>query len=83
MAVVEVACRYCKETDQVYRRGKGYAGHPQFRCVGCKKRFQIHYAYEAHKPGVKERIVDMALNGSGIRDTVRVLKVGINTVIRT
>lgn len=83
MAVVEVACRYCKETDQVYRHGKGHAGHPQFRCVGCKERFQIHYAHEAHKPGVKERIVDMALNGFGVRDTVRVLKAGINTVIRT
>ncbi|EMQ2087892.1 IS1 family transposase, partial [Salmonella enterica subsp. enterica] len=32
---------------------------------------------------VKETIVDMALNGSGVRDTVRTLKVGINTVIRT
>ncbi len=32
---------------------------------------------------MKEQIVEMALNGSGVRGTVRVLKVGINTVIRT
>ena len=40
------------------------------------------YAYEARKPGVKDKIVDMAFNGSGVRDTARVLKIGINTVIR-
>jgi len=32
---------------------------------------------------VKDKIVDMAFNGSGVRDTARVLKIGINTVIRT
>ncbi|CDL84577.1 hypothetical protein XCR1_1980007 [Xenorhabdus cabanillasii JM26] len=32
---------------------------------------------------MKERIIDMAMNNSGVRDTARVLKVGINTVIRT
>jgi len=50
--------------------------------MSCKKNFQLEYAYEAHKPGVKDRIIDMAINGSGVRDTMRVLKVGINTVIR-
>lgn len=83
MAVIEVGCRYCGQTDQVYRHGKGGAGHPRFRCQGCNKSFQLAYAYEAYKPGVKERIVDMAMNGSGVRDTMRVLKVGVNTVIRT
>jgi len=32
---------------------------------------------------VKEQIVDMALNGSGIRDTSRVLGIGKNTVLST
>lgn len=45
--------------------------------------FQLTYTYEARKPGVKDKIVDMALNGAGVRDTARVLKVGINTVLRT
>jgi transposase-like protein len=44
--------------------------------------FQLTYTYEARKPGVKHKIVDMAFNGSGVRDTARVLKIGINTVIR-
>ncbi|ALP42051.1 IS1 family transposase [Aeromonas schubertii] len=44
--------------------------------------FQLTYTYEARKPGVKDKIVDMAFNGSGVCDTARVLKIGINTVIR-
>lgn len=33
------------------------------------------YTYEARKPGVKEKIVDMAHNGAGVRDTARTLKI--------
>ncbi|EIC83152.1 IS1-like element transposase [Serratia sp. M24T3] len=44
--------------------------------------FQLTYAYEARKPGVKEQITEMAFNGAGVRDTARTLKIGINTVIR-
>jgi len=45
--------------------------------------FQFTYLYEARKPGVKEQITEMAFNGAGVRDTARMLKVGINIVIRT
>jgi hypothetical protein len=33
-------------------------------------------------PAVKQQIVEMTLNGSGIRDRARVLHVGTNTVLR-
>lgn len=33
--------------------------------------------------GVKEQIIDMAMNNAGLRHTARVLKVGFNTVLRT
>jgi hypothetical protein len=36
-----------------------------------------------YKPGVKRQVVDIAINGSGIRDTSRVLSISKNTVIRT
>ncbi|EGU40226.1 putative transposase A, partial [Vibrio ichthyoenteri ATCC 700023] len=35
------------------------------------------------KPGVKDKILEMAMNSSGVRDTGRVLKVAYNTVLRT
>ena len=38
-------------------------------------------AYNGRLPQVKEQIVDMALNGSGIRDTARVLQISPTTVI--
>lgn len=45
--------------------------------------FQLTCTYQARKPGVKVQIVDMAFSDAGVRDTVRTLKIGINTVIRT
>jgi len=43
----------------------------------------LAYRYKAYNPGIKEQIVEMAINGSGIRDTARVLKINKNTVIST
>jgi len=44
------------------------------------KTFQIEYAYTACAPGVREKIIDMAMNGSGVRDTGRVLGISKDTV---
>ena len=41
-----------------------------------------HLPYPGQSRTVKEQIVDMALNGSGIRDTARVLQVSTSTVIK-
>lgn len=79
MAVVEFTCGYCWQADQVNCDGKG-SWHQSYRCINCNKSFQLEYAYEAYKVGVKNRIIDMVMNGSGVRDAMRVLKVGINTV---
>lgn len=39
------------------------------------------YRYEGNKEGTPEKIIQMAMNGSGVRDTSRVLGVSITTVI--
>jgi transposase-like protein len=83
MAKIDVKCRYCTETEQVIKAGYSISKQQRYYCGSCNKYFQIEYLNKASKPGVKEQIVEMAINGSGVRDTVRVLKVGINTVIRT
>ncbi|MDO9424136.1 MAG: IS1-like element transposase [Methylobacter sp.] len=36
-----------------------------------------------YEPGVKNRVIEMAINGSGIHDTGRALKIDKNTVINT
>lgn len=67
----------------VYLHGQPSKGHDRFRCRDYHRVFQLTYAYEACRPGVKEQITEMAFNGAGIRDTARTLKIGINTIIRT
>jgi transposase-like protein len=37
-------------------------GYGRFLC----RVFQLTYAYEARKPGVKQQITEMALNGAGV-----------------
>lgn len=81
MASITVHCPRCN-SSRVYRHGKIPAGHVRYRCPAYPHVFQLTCTSEARKPGVKEKIVDMACNGSGARDTARVLKIGINTVIR-
>jgi transposase-like protein len=44
------------------------------------KTFMLNYRYRACQAEIKTPIVEMAINGSGIRDTARVLKINKNTI---
>src|SRR2546421_11907670 len=46
-----------------------------------QRRWLTHWSYRGQSPAVKEQIVDMAMHGSGIRDTARVLHVSTNMVM--
>ena len=39
------------------------------------------YSYPGQSPAVKQQIVEMAMNASGIRDTARVLHISTHTVM--
>ena len=41
----------------------------------------MHYRHKVHEPGTRARILDLALNGSGNRDTARVLRISPQTVL--
>ncbi len=59
-------------------------GKQRYRCQNsaCPRRtFILSYTYRAYLPEVKQQISDMATNGSGIRDTARVLHISPTTVI--
>jgi len=82
MVYIKVLCPHCGSDDVVYH-GKNSNGKQRLLCQNDKcshKTFQLKYAYNAYNPGVKQQIVDMALNGSGTRDTGRVLNVSKDTV---
>jgi transposase-like protein len=88
MVTIVVCCRYCGKPEAVRRKGISTTGHQPHRrtgyhCENCKRTFQLGYSKRAYEPGVKEHIIDMALNGSGIRDTARVLRINMNTVMST
>lgn len=83
MATVAVRCPDC-DSDQVVKRGKSGEGKQRYLCrnEACSRTsFILDYSYRGWLPEVKAQMVDMALNGSGIRDTSRVLKVSTSTVI--
>ena len=85
MVLISVLCPYC-HSDQVIKGGKTKAGQQRYKCqnTDCPRySFQLALLYKGRAPAIKEQIVDMSLNGSGIRDTARVLKIGPTTIINT
>ena len=85
MVLEPVKCPGCQGI-RVVKHGKTPEGKQRYRCwnpVCPTMTFILEYSYNAHVPGVKDKIVEMALNGSGIRDTSRVLGISPTTVIET
>lgn len=85
MAIIQVYCPTCS-TEDVVKFGVTEQGKQRFRCdnVKCaKKTFILDYTNKASAPGAKEKIIEMTLNSSGIRDISRVLGISMNTVMAT
>ena len=85
MAVVAVQCPECGSRAAV-RYGRQANGEQRYRCNNgdCERRiFLVQYHNTGWVPEVKQQMVEVALNGSGIRDTARVLGVSPTTVTST
>ncbi len=85
MVLEPVHCPDCQSSD-VVKHGRSAAGKQRYCCrnSGCSRRsFILNFSYRGRLSEVKQQISDMAMNGSGIRDTARVLKVSPTTVIAT
>ena len=83
MAFIEVRCGLCKH-NKIRKHGKLPNGTQRYICLSdkcSKKTFILQYQQRGKDPEVKKQIIDMAMNGSGIRDTSRVLKISQNTVM--
>ena len=78
-------CPHCQGMD-VVRHGTTSEGKQRYRCRACRlgrgRTFLLEYAYAGQSPDVKQQIVDMAMNASGIRATARVLHISPTTVIK-
>ncbi len=83
MVLTPIAGLSCHETD-VVKHGQTSDGKQRFYCRNalCNRRtFLQEYVYQGRLPDVKQQIVDMTMNGRGIRDIARVLHVNPTTVI--
>ena len=84
MILQALHCPHCQGTDLV-RHGQTREGKQRYRCreQRCAGRtFLLDYSYRGQSPEIKQQIVDMALNASGIRDTARILHVSPTTVLK-
>ena len=80
MVLEAVACKHCGQTQQVRRYGTTRGGTQRYRCFDCGRTFVKTYTHKARDPLVKAQIIQLGLNGSGVRDTARVLGINRNTV---
>jgi transposase-like protein len=83
MVYVPMQCPYCQSTE-VIKAGKQANGTQRYRCQNeqCMRRiFLLHYQDRGRLPEIRRQVVDMAINGSGVRDTARVLRISPTTVI--
>ena len=77
-------CPNCHGTN-IVKHGRSPEGKQRYKCrenVCNGRTFILNYDYPGQSRQVKQQIVDMAINGSGVRDTARVLHVSPSTVIR-
>jgi len=69
--VHRVVCPYCQEKQGV-KRGKTDTEKQRYRCQNeecAHQSFLLDPAYRGRLPQVKQQVVEMSLNGSGVRDT--------------
>ena len=84
MALICVVCPNCQGDESVVKNGRSAAGKQRFLCrsQSCQGRtFGLNPSYPGRVAAIKQQIVEMTLNGSGVRDIARVLHVSTRTVI--
>ena len=81
MVLVPIRCPTCNGIN-VGKHGKAENGKQRFICKDEDREYRIFildYSEKGRLPDTKRKIVDMALNGSGIRDTTRVLNINAHS----
>ena len=83
MVSVPVQCPHCHSSD-VIKAGRQANGAQRYQCQNgqCTRRiFLLHYQDRGRVLEVRRQVVAMAINGSGIRATARVLRISPTTLI--
>jgi len=80
---IAVRCPHC-HSNQVVKRGKTARGTQRYLCQNQEcttDSFLLDYCNRGWLPEVKQLIIDMSLNASGVRDTARSLHISTDTVL--
>ena len=81
MCYEEITCPRCSSLN-LKKNYKTANQKQRYRCKDCGRQFITKYTYRGCQRLRQELIVPMALNGSGVRDTARVLRISPNTVLQ-
>jgi transposase-like protein len=84
MTFVTVCCPHC-DSEQIVKRRKTRHGTQRYLCqhTACiTGSVLLDYRNRGCLPEVKQQIIDMSLNASGVRDTARSLHISPTTVLR-
>jgi len=84
MVLIAVRCPSC-DSDQIIKRGKTDTAKQRYRCQNSDcppQSFVLDPAYKGRLPAIKQQVIEMSLNASGVRDTARVLQISTDTVIK-
>jgi IS1 family transposase/transposase-like protein len=81
MAITLITCPKCY-SRKINKNGKTKNTKQKYLCKNCGRQFVSEYSYNGYKKQLTDLIMPMTMNGSGIRDISRVLKISTNTVIK-
>ena len=83
MTFIAVRCPHC-QSEQIVKRGKTARGTQRYLCQNTRcatGSFLLDYRNRGCLAEVKQQIIDMSLNVSGVRDTARSLHISPTTVL--
>ncbi len=81
---ISVVCPCCGDKESIIKFGRSANDKQRFQCQteSCStKTFILDHERKGWKRDVKESVIEMTLNGSGIRDISRVLGICTETVM--
>ncbi len=82
MCYEEIASPRCA-SPHVKKNGTTAHRKQKYQCIECRQQFITDYTYRGCLSFIRELVVPMTMNSSGIRDIARVLSISTQTVMKT
>lgn len=73
-------CPYC--SSSCISHGTSSTGNKRYRCKICKRTHSKRYNYKACCHNTSDKVRNLTKEGCGIRSISRLLRIGVNTVLR-